>query len=74
MGRNQGASLGNGGFSDQFCESVVSMRETKVCIYEQLQSLLLLSMAGMDWGGTNWMAFYGYWTLGNSDNLLSTYT
>ena len=30
MGRNQGISLENGGFSDHFCESVVCMSETKV--------------------------------------------
>ena len=30
MGRNQGVSLENGGFSDQFCESVLCIRETKV--------------------------------------------
>ena len=29
MGRNQGVSLENGSFSEQFCESVVCMREIK---------------------------------------------
>ena len=63
LGRNQGVSLENGGFSHHFCKSVVCMRETMVCIVKSSNRLLLLNMAGMDCGGTNWMAFYGYSTL-----------
>ena len=34
------------------------MRETKACIVNTSNCLLLLNMAGTDCGTTNWMAFY----------------
>ena len=49
MGRNRGVSLENGGFSDQFCKSIVCMRETEVCT--AAVCLLPLNMAGVDCGG-----------------------
>ena len=44
--------LESGSFSDQCCESIACMTETKVvCIVNSCSHLLLLNIAGTDCGG-----------------------